>query len=68
MFVWLKLPEGVNSIEFSDKILKDYHIFTTPGDVFGSNGKGYLRLSLCLDSAQIKRAIERIQQKTKYPV
>ena len=68
MLVWLKLPEGVNSIEFSDKILKDYHIFTTPGDVFGSNGKGYLRLSLCLDSAQIKRAIERIQQKTKYPV
>ena len=68
MFVWLKLPEGVNSIEFSDKILKDYHIFTTPGDVFGSNGKGYLRLSLCLDSAQIIRAIERIQQKTKYPV
>ncbi len=67
MFVWLKLPPGINSMEFSDKILKDYYIFTTPGDIFGSNGQGYLRLSLCLDSGHIIKAIERIQQKSKHP-
>ena len=66
MFVWLKLPEGTQSIEFSERILHDYHIFTTPGDIFGSQGKGYLRLSLCLEAARIKEAIHRIKHKLKH--
>ncbi len=60
MFVWCKLPEGApGAEEFIDKILYDKNIFIAPGTVFGSNGEGYIRLSLCVRSEKIKEAIER---------
>ena len=40
MFVWAKLPAGINSAEkFIDNILYDKSIFITPGTIFGSNGE-----------------------------
>src|SRR5690606_33493222 len=45
MFVWAKLPEGLDSKEFVDRLLQNHHIFIAPGDIFGSNGKGYIRFS-----------------------
>ena len=63
MFVWVKLSKGIDSVDFSNRILEDYHIFATPGDVFGSQGKGYLRLSLCLEGSRIEQAIQRLNNK-----
>ncbi len=60
MFVWAKLPEGTDAIQFIDTILYDQDIFIAPGDIFGSNGKGYIRFSLCVTKEDIKTAIERI--------
>lgn len=60
MFVWAKLPEGVTSAEqFIDGILYDKDIFITPGTIFGSNGEGYIRFSLCVTEEKIKEAIAR---------
>lgn len=60
MFVWAKLPFGVPSgEEFIDNILYDKDIFITPGTIFGSNGEGYIRFSLCVTEEKIKEAIER---------
>ena len=60
MFVWAKLPEGVSSSEeFIDAILYDKNIFITPGTIFGSNGEGYIRFSLCVTEEKIKEAITR---------
>lgn len=60
MFVWAKLPEGVSSSEaFIDGILYDKNIFITPGTIFGSNGEGYIRFSLCVTEEKIKEAISR---------
>ncbi|SHG84488.1 pyridoxal phosphate-dependent aminotransferase [Flagellimonas flava] len=60
MFVWSKLPEGsLPSEEFIDKVLYDKHIFIAPGTIFGSNGEGYIRFSLCVKEEKIKEAIER---------
>jgi len=36
LFVWAKLPPFYKSEEFIDKLLKENHIFITPGTVFGS--------------------------------
>ena len=61
LFVWTKLPEGsVSSEEFIDKVLYEKHIFITPGTIFGSNGEGYIRFSLCVTEEKISEAIERI--------
>ena len=60
MFVWAKLPPHIKSEEFTDLVLKEHSIFITPGTVFGSNGEGYVRFSLCSPEEQIKEAIARV--------
>ena len=60
LFVWAKIPGGKKSEEVTDSILYDKDIFITPGTVFGSQGEGYIRFSLCVTSAIIKEAIARI--------
>ena len=60
MFVWAKLPSGHNSEEFSDNLLYKKHIFVTPGTIFGTNGNGYIRFSLCNKENIINNAIKRI--------
>ncbi|HZJ18995.1 MAG TPA: aminotransferase class I/II-fold pyridoxal phosphate-dependent enzyme [Pricia sp.] len=60
MFVWAKLPEGSKSSEaFIDEVLYDKNIFITPGTIFGSNGEGYIRFSLCVTEDIIREAIAR---------
>lgn len=60
MFVWAKLPEGAKpSEEFIDDLLYEKNIFIAPGTIFGSNGEGYIRFSLCVKDERIKEAIER---------
>lgn len=60
MFVWAKLPNGVQSEDFIDDILKKHHIFIAPGTIFGSNGSGYIRFSLCAKEKDIEEALKRI--------
>jgi LL-diaminopimelate aminotransferase len=60
MFLWAKLPSGINCREFVDRLLYEKHIFLTPGDIFGIQGEGWVRLSLCVKDQEIKEAIERI--------
>ena len=66
MFVWAKLPEGAMTSEaFIDKVLYDKHIFIAPGTIFGSNGEGYIRFSLCVTEEKIKEAIGRFKTEKK---
>jgi LL-diaminopimelate aminotransferase len=60
LFVWAKLPAGIESSEaFIDKILIEKSIFITPGTIFGSNGEGYIRFALCVKEEKIEEAISR---------
>jgi len=60
MFVWCKLPKGVsNSKSFIDDLLLNQHIFIAPGSIFGSNGEGYIRFSLCVSEDKIQEALGR---------
>ncbi|WP_418638494.1 pyridoxal phosphate-dependent aminotransferase [Winogradskyella sp.] len=60
LFVWAKLPPHIKSEEFTDLVLKEHSIFITPGTVFGSNGEGYVRFSLCASEEVIEEAIARV--------
>ena len=60
LFVWAKIPEGKTAEQFADEILYQKDIFITPGTVFGSQGEGYIRFSLCVSAETIKAAINRI--------
>ncbi|AOW18531.1 aminotransferase [Polaribacter vadi] len=59
LFVWAKIPEGKKSEEVTDAVLYEKDIFITPGTIFGSQGEGYIRFSLCVTSEVIKEAISR---------
>jgi LL-diaminopimelate aminotransferase len=61
LFVWAKLPRFVKSEEFIDLILKNNHIFITPGTIFGSKGEGYIRFSLCASTEVLEEAIARLK-------
>ena len=60
LFVWAKLPEGQNSKEFINKLLNDKEIFITPGAIFGSQGEGYIRASLCTSDTLLKEVLKRL--------
>jgi aspartate/methionine/tyrosine aminotransferase len=59
LFVWAKLPAGIQSEQFIDNLLYEKHLFLTPGTIFGSNGEGYIRFSLCVKEENIVEAINR---------
>lgn len=61
MFVWAKLPAGETSEAFIDKILKENNVFITPGTIFGSQGEGYIRFSLCASAENIEECIARVK-------
>jgi LL-diaminopimelate aminotransferase len=60
MFVWAKLPSGSKDAEsFVNDLLYEKDLFITPGTIFGSNGAGYIRFSLCIKEEKIEEAIKR---------
>ena len=62
LFVWAKLPNHIKSSEqYIDTLLKEKKIFIAPGTIFGSNGEGYIRFSLCIDEVKINEALKRIE-------
>ena len=59
LFVWAKIPEDKSSEEITDEILYTKDVFITPGTVFGSQGEGYIRFSLCVSKEVINQALSR---------
>jgi len=63
MFVWAEIPQKFNdAIEFTDMILDKSKVFITPGNIFGSNGNKYARISLCGTTKTFEKAIKRIEK------
>ncbi len=61
MFVWAKIPPQYKSgFELSDEILHGANIFITPGGIFGTQGDGYIRSSLCAREMVFEEAIKRV--------
>jgi aspartate/methionine/tyrosine aminotransferase len=60
MFVWAKINnENTKSEALVDQLLHEKNIFIAPGTIFGTNGEGYVRFSLCVPEEKIREAIER---------
>jgi aspartate/methionine/tyrosine aminotransferase len=62
MFLWGKIPEKYADVEdLTEKVLHEARVFITPGFIFGTNGKRYIRISLCAKEEKIQQALERIK-------
>ena len=61
LFIWAKIEDSlINSEQFIDEMLYNKHLFFAPGNIFGSQGEGYIRISLCVNQNEIKTAISRL--------
>ena len=59
-YIWLKVPDGVTSWEFFDKLLEEKNIVGTPGSGFGPSGEGYFRLTAFGSRESTIEAMERM--------
>jgi LL-diaminopimelate aminotransferase len=64
-YIWLRVPEGLTSWQFFDRLLNEAHVVGTPGSGFGSCGEGYFRLSAFGFRENVEEAVERIRSKVK---
>ncbi|MBN9297645.1 MAG: aminotransferase class I/II-fold pyridoxal phosphate-dependent enzyme [Filimonas sp.] len=64
MFMWAKIPAKYkDGYALSDDVLYNANVFITPGGIFGSNGNGYIRISLCGSIERFDEAIKRVKNK-----
>ena len=62
MFLWGRIPDHYADVEeLTEKVLHEAHVFLTPGFIFGSNGKRFIRISLCCKEEKLQEALERIK-------
>lgn len=63
LFIWAAIPSNYpDGFALSDKILDQARVFITPGGIFGNNGNGYIRVSLCRSEAIFDQALSRIKK------
>lgn len=66
MFLWGRIPDSIADVEeLTENVLHEARVFITPGFIFGSNGRRYIRLSLCAKEDKLMEALERIKNNIK---
>ncbi|HTJ13955.1 MAG TPA: aminotransferase class I/II-fold pyridoxal phosphate-dependent enzyme [Dinghuibacter sp.] len=62
MFVWAAIPDSYkDGYAVSDAVLYKSNVFITPGGIFGTEGNGYVRVSLCCTEEKLIQSMERIK-------
>lgn len=62
-YVWFRVPPRFTSASFAKELLDKCDIVATPGNGFGPNGEGYIRMALTVDKKRIKEAVARMKSK-----
>jgi aspartate/methionine/tyrosine aminotransferase len=61
MFLWGRIPgHYADAGVLADEVLYQANVFITPGFIFGTQGKRYIRISLCSPRAKLEEAFDRI--------
>jgi len=60
LYVWARVPDGLTSAEFAERLLDEAAVIVTPGNGYGPHGEGYVRLSLTLADDRIDEGLRRI--------
>lgn len=65
LFIWAELPDGYegDSFAFSNEVLERCDVFLTPGAIFGSEGRRYIRITLCCPVDLLGKATYRIKER-----
>lgn len=61
IYVWARLPAGVDDRAYAAQLLEATAVSLTPGSIFGPSGSGHIRLSLCLPDERLQEALGRLR-------
>ncbi len=61
-YLWIKVPEGFTSAAFATEVLEEAGIVITPGNGFGPEGEGFVRMALTVNQDRLKEAIGRLKK------
>ena len=61
-YLWLPVPNGMSSIEFTTYLLEQAHVLVTAGSAFGRNGEGFFRMSLTVPNDRLACALKRMRR------
>ena len=59
MYLWIKLPEGIASATFTERLLEEQGVVVMAGSSFGAGGEGFFRISFVQSPARIAEAAQR---------
>ena len=59
MYLWIRLPEGVSSTAFADRLLEEQGVVVMAGAAFGAGGEGFFRISFITSPTRIAEAAQR---------
>jgi LL-diaminopimelate aminotransferase len=60
MYLWVPLPPGIASAEFTARALEDEGVALLPGSAFGAAGEGYFRIALTVSPDRLREAVRRL--------
>lgn len=61
-YLWAQVPEGFTSADFSKQVFQQTGIFFTPGNGYGEEGEGYVRIALTVPENRIIEALQRLKE------
>ncbi|QPA32463.1 LL-diaminopimelate aminotransferase [Thermaerobacillus caldiproteolyticus] len=62
MFIWAEIPKGWTSVEFAYALMDRAHVVVTPGQAFGPNGEGFVRIALVQEEERLMQAVENMKK------
>ncbi|MGB2695791.1 MAG: LL-diaminopimelate aminotransferase [Dehalococcoidia bacterium] len=62
LYLWARLPEGIDSMTFAARVLDEIGVVVTPGIGYGQHGEGYVRLSLTLPDDRLEEGVRRLRE------
>ncbi len=61
IYVWARIPEGYTSAQYAGEVLDKAGVIVAPGNAYGPDGEGYIRISLATPDDRLVEALERIK-------
>jgi LL-diaminopimelate aminotransferase len=61
-YLWIPVPKGTNSIDFTTALFEKAAVVVAAGTAYGQHGEGYIRISLTVPDRRLEEAMERIRK------
>jgi LL-diaminopimelate aminotransferase len=61
-YLWIPVPKGTNSIDFTTALFEKAAVVVAAGTAYGQHGEGFIRISLTVPDRRLEEAMERIRK------